>query len=424
MRYYSQQRGSISIAALLMIPAILAMGAIAIDVSQQLRFKARLADAAEAAALAVAQRNADSLTEDSALAQFYLNAYFTAGDAPVLDEVVNLGNGYQVNAHADVSALLVNDFFASASDSTPVTTSAAAGSSSGGSVAAEIALVLDMSGSMNGQKYNELKAATREVVDLAGGDFYVALVPFSKGSSVINMPWNAGTTNQKSCVPPFSPFRYNSWSGSYETQYYNFSTGVPAAMVNHMFDVPNLPRPYDRYDWSGGPWLVENCAINVITPLSNDKAVLNAAIDAWQVAEGSSTTASLYGYLWGARILAPSWDGQWGAITPAGVPKDYGDTEKYLIILTDGGDSGAWGYSLRDLVNAGMCTEMVSRGIKLRYIGYRYAGWSTGFETYHQNCVGSENMQRPADLAALKQAFADAIDAAPAESPLTLIDPI
>lgn len=79
-----------------------------------------------------------------------------------------------------------------------------------------------------------------------------------------------------------------------------------------------------------------SCPGNAITPLSNVKADLDAAIDAIDV--GGYTQLPL-GASWGWRLLSPDWRGEWGGDMDANnLPLDYDAelSQKVVIFMTDG----------------------------------------------------------------------------------------
>lgn len=78
------------------------------------------------------------------------------------------------------------------------------------------------------------------------------------------------------------------------------------------------------------------CPQNAITPLTNEKATLDAAITALQV---QGYTQLPLGASWGWRLLSPEWRGEWGGDMDANdLPLDYDEelSQKVVIFMTDG----------------------------------------------------------------------------------------
>jgi Flp pilus assembly protein TadG len=79
-----------------------------------------------------------------------------------------------------------------------------------------------------------------------------------------------------------------------------------------------------------------NCPQNAITPLTNVKADLDAAITALNV---RGYTQMPLGAAWGWRLLSPDWRGEWGGDMDANsLPLDYDAelSQKVVIFMTDG----------------------------------------------------------------------------------------
>ncbi len=189
----------------------------------------------------------------------------------------------------------------------------------------EVALVLDNSGSMSGNKMNDLKTSSELLVDILYGDnevvedLYMSVVPFSGRSNLkghvdvhpvsppspdfICLDMRAGELAEDDTPPVSAPFGH-------------FSTG--------------------SYTWANNSSNHKNrvCPVAEITPLIQPKSEVKAAINA-MVAKGC--TRYDLGTVWGWRNISPSWRGVWTG-SPSSLPLDYEEQqmEKAIIVMTDG----------------------------------------------------------------------------------------
>jgi Flp pilus assembly protein TadG len=178
----------------------------------------------------------------------------------------------------------------------------------------EISLMLDLSSSMTGWRYDELKVAAAAFVDILKPDnstsngVRIALSPFSSGVNVgsylnqVRDPAAPPATN--TCVP--------------------VRTGAAA-----LTDAPPSPGAYfgaytDDSDWP--------CVESQILPLEADSNVLQARIAALKLSAG---TEGEIGTAWAWYLLSPDWSAVWPA---ASRPKPYNTPvhRKIALLLTDG----------------------------------------------------------------------------------------
>jgi Flp pilus assembly protein TadG len=199
----------------------------------------------------------------------------------------------------------------------------------------EVSLVLDNTGSMaSGTKMASLKAAAKNFVNTVvwtGSTPYyskVALVPYSMGVNVDTYaaaargPITAGT----STTPGSTNFTFTNMNGNSRT--YAISTcvseraGTTAYTDDAITSTTRVGRVYLPSSSS--------CLNSKLLPLTNDKAVLNARIDAMS-AVGS--TAGHVGVAWGWYTLSPT-IGLWSG---SSLPAAYGTEKlkKIMILMTD-----------------------------------------------------------------------------------------
>jgi Flp pilus assembly protein TadG len=86
----------------------------------------------------------------------------------------------------------------------------------------------------------------------------------------------------------------------------------------------------------------KGCPPSSITPMTNDKETLDAAIDALNV---SGYTMLPTGAAWGWRMLSPNWQGEWGGDMDANnlpLPYDEPLMDKVVVFMTDGDNDMPW----------------------------------------------------------------------------------
>ncbi|MEW5963110.1 MAG: TadE/TadG family type IV pilus assembly protein [Pseudomonadota bacterium] len=291
----------------------------------------------------------------------------------------------------------------------------------------EISMMLDITGSMGGQKILDLKDAAKDLIDIVVWEDQgehtskVALAPFSAAV-------DAGSLSPSVAQAPSSSVTFNFRDG-YNRTWKKTSSCVSERQGAAAFTdatptgANKLPAVYTS---SGG------CSItNPVIPLSNDKTSLKAAIDGY-VASG--TTAGHLGTAWAWYLLSPNW----ASVLPSNSrPANYGtsDTQKIAILMTDGDynmqycnnssttgasapDRNANGYSSSKLsctaANGSsttqartLCTNMKAAGITVYTVGFEIASGSTP-DTTMQQCATSPGHYYSAQSGEqLKQAFRD-----------------
>lgn len=195
-RFLRQTQGNVAMMFALALPVLLMITLGAIDIHQASKVKAQLQDALDAAALAAAR---STFTDDVNINKVGLAAlkanmpgYFgeTSGDTA---NFVLLNNRVTGDARVNVKVLVANivlpPYGKLLDDYLPVSTRSEVLRASRN---VEVAMVLDITGSMKGSRMTDLKAAAKDLVDLVVQEQQspftskVALVPYSMGV-------NAGT---------------------------------------------------------------------------------------------------------------------------------------------------------------------------------------------------------------------------------------
>ena len=221
---------------------------------------------------------------------------------------------------------------------------------------AEIALVLDITGSMHWSgKIGALRDAATDLINILFADntelpdLWISIVPYT---SMINIgtanigwldladpAWGGGAaflpTTWKGCIrargagldetltlPTVAPFTSFLWAPASDNIWPPVDEGD--SMVTSSPHGPNV-----------------NCG-QPILPLTNQRDdLLNAVagLQAWR----RGGTAGNFGLIWGLRSIAPEWRGTWN--TPADYPLDHSEPlmDKVVVMMTDGRNQFAGG---------------------------------------------------------------------------------
>ncbi|SMX30269.1 von Willebrand factor type A domain protein [Pelagimonas phthalicica] len=201
----------------------------------------------------------------------------------------------------------------------------------------EISLVLDVSGSMGGNKIEQLRSAAKEFIDL--------MLPAEDAGmvSISVIPYNATVNLGDTIAPYFTLDDTHDYSScaTFNTADFNSTAVDPStelARLGH-FD------PYNS-STSGGeiasPWC-QTGTTSAMMVHSSDAAALKAHIDTFNA--GGNTAIDL-GMKWGAALLDPAARPAVQAMSVAGLvsadhssrPAAYNDTEtlKFVVVMTDG----------------------------------------------------------------------------------------
>ena len=355
-RFPRDRQGGIQILlGLALIPLLGGVG-LAVDASRGYLVKARLSEAVDAAALAGARSlHLDIWGTDI---ENYFAANFPDGymDSTGLDlDYDQVSESQQLWVEAQVSVpttflkILKIDTFTVQSRTVV----------SGERRGLELALVLDVTGSMDGSKMTALKNAATSLLGILYGDsetlddLYISIVPF------------AGRVNHG----------HDEWMTS--TPWYYQGCGEPRtgdSGANATDDSPPSEENWDPfynsyYDWW---WPNYGCPNATVLPLTAERSTVQAAIDGLSA---SGNTRTDIGMAWGWRVLSPSWQGLWG---DAELPMAY-DTplmDKAVIIMTDGentpwlsGDSES--ESETNTLLQTTCTGMKDAGITVFAINFQ-----------------------------------------------------
>lgn len=283
-----------------------------------------------------------------------------------------------------------------------------AGGNSGG---LEISLMLDTTGSMQGQKLTDLKAAANDLVNIVlgsgnGGNVRVALAPFAETvrPSSAHLQQVRGTRAATITVRERS-----GKNATYKlTNCVSERTGAAAYSDSAPYAGSYVGAVYTK---SG------NCTPGAaVVPLTSDQAVLTATIDSLAA---SGATAGQIGSAWAWYLLSPNWSSVWGS---GAAPASYDDThvKKIAILMTDGvyntqydangvmtstnGTASVNGSSTTQART--MCESMKAQGITVYTVGFALNS-DTAIETMEQCATSPDTAYIAQNGSQLRQAFRD-----------------
>ncbi|MFN3869572.1 MAG: vWA domain-containing protein [Hyphomicrobiaceae bacterium] len=287
----------------------------------------------------------------------------------------------------------------------------------------EIAMMLDVTGSMAGSKLADLKTAAKDLIDIVVWDNQseyrsrVALVPFSEAVRVPNSIKTALNITGASTITFIHKSTGKSTKWTRDNNCVTERLGVFALTDDALTSVT---KPGLFYDSNG------QCTPTAasVVPMTADKAYLKSQIDSY-VASGN--TAGHLGTAWAWYMLSPNWN----SIMPAanrvepyskltelnakGQPK----LKKIAVLMTDGEynqqycPAGIVTSALScSIVNgnptqqaATLCTNMKAKGIEVYTVGFALGGNTTALNML-RNCASNPDMFYQADDGEqLKQSF-------------------
>ena len=206
----------------------------------------------------------------------------------------------------------------------------------------ELVLVLDNTGSMDGQPLADLKTAANSLVDILYGgnetieDLWVGMVPFSQAV-------NIGSSRTSWLDGHSFTWGPTSWGGCVDAR---------ASGKDQTDDPPsgNLFRAYYWPDDSNNDWIRDSGTYRsitsdrgpnkycptAVTPMTASKTTVQTAISAMQA---NGNTHINLGAVWAWRMLSPRWQGLWGGeMNTNNLPLAYNTPlmNKAVVIMTDG----------------------------------------------------------------------------------------
>lgn len=305
----------------------------------------------------------------------------------------------------------------------------------------EVALVLDTTGSMAGQKLTDMKTAAKELVDIVVQDiqtpYYskMAIVPYSMAvntgayaSSVRGSP-KSGTnpTGGVNTAPPYSKFKFTKNDGTVlsNSSAWPINTCVTERTgTNAYTDVaPNTATNTNLIGPNYQSSTSTCTAVSPIEPLSTNKTTLKNKINGFSA---TGVTAGHIGLAWGWYMVSPNFGHLWPA---ASKPAAYGtdDLLKVVILMTDGEfntqyckgvvSKDSTGNNSSEEINCNatngsaftqaktLCTNMKAQGVIVYTVGFALGGNASAVDVMNSCATDAKHVYLPGSGAALKDAF-------------------
>jgi hypothetical protein len=344
-RFQRDEDGALIVFALILFSLMIMMGGLAVDLMKGEAMRVNLVQTADRASLAAAAMN-NALDPEAVAADYILKAGLA--DQVESITVVNDMNfrSVQIRGVADTRPLFMHmmgiDEYMVYADS----------KAEQGLDNIEIALVLDVSGSMSGQKLANLKIAASEFVDT------VFAQDTSHRVSVAIVPYNAQVNLPEVLRDEFTVTHINGIANDNCAELpvaaYD-SAAIPLDLPLPMMAYADIAKATNKTTAFVSPtdatYAVPNYSsayckpttVNLVRLPSDDPDTLKAQIDALQA--GGNTSITL-GMKWGATLLDPSLRPAYADFvaqnaipaTMPGRPFDYVDTQsmKVIVLMTDG----------------------------------------------------------------------------------------
>ncbi len=288
----------------------------------------------------------------------------------------------------------------------------------------EIGLMLDITGSMAGQKLTDMKSAATNLVNIVVWDDQskytsrIAIVPFAydvripstalakaRGSGLASSKTVSGTKYYLSdcVVERTGTQKYTDAApatGQYVMAHYTTATTGSGSSKKGVCDVPSAAEA---------------------VPLTSDKTALTSKISGLTTA---GSTAGHIGTAWAWYMLSPNWSSLWSS---SSTPAAYGTTgvKKIAILMTDGEYNTQYttngipdnSSSLTSCPNSAngvcssaqaisLCTAMKAKGIEVYTIGFQLDN-QTAVDTLSSCATDASHFYNSATGDALKAAFND-----------------
>ncbi|MFO1090972.1 MAG: TadE/TadG family type IV pilus assembly protein [Hyphomicrobiales bacterium] len=453
--FRSSTAGNVSlIFGLAIVPLIWAVGA-SIDYKRAADDRAQLQKALDAGALAAGALKSTDATANRQVVEKYLQSN-------IPPELMAKVEGLTVTVAADGKVV------ADARGATDATLLAAVGvgeipysvhtevvRSKGNPL--ELALVLDNTGSMSGQKIKDLQSAATDLVNtvmIPNVDVKISVVPFAQyvnvGTGNRNQPWmsvppdsktstttyqcsqvrdvlstyncvtkpvtqtscNDGvctskTVNQTTCQYTYGPYYQKCQNvTSTVTQTWNGCAGSRAYPLNVRDDTPGTPYP----------GIMNVSCPSTLTPLTSTKATVTSALSK-MVATGETYIPA--GLVWGWATLSPD-----APFTEA-VPYSQKTTKKAMVLMTDGantksvsalsGYTGSPDHKGSNVTQANqymteLCTNIKAQGVTIYTVAFQVT--DATILSRLQSCASDPGMALTASNASqLSAAFANIAEA-------------
>jgi hypothetical protein len=287
----------------------------------------------------------------------------------------------------------------------------------------EVAMMLDITGSMLGQKLQDLKDSASDLINIVVWDDQskftskVAIVPFSED---IRLPSTTALSKARGTTLPSS-------KNVSSTTYYLSDCAVERTGTQKYTDAAPATGQYVMGHYTTaftgtGSSKKGVCSIPsnaAITPLTSNKQSLLAKVTSLTAAGG---TAGHLGTAWAWYTLSPNWSSLWSTNAPAAYGTD--KLRKIAILMTDGEYNTQYdsnGIAVNQNASScpqaangcsttqarALCTAMKAKGIVVYTIGFQLGGNQTAIDTLNQCATDATKFYNADDGDQLRQAFRD-----------------
>lgn len=409
-RFADDRRGNVAmIFAGIAVPAIVATG-MAVDYGRAVYVRTSIQNAADAAALAAAAAGGASAAQkqDIAARVFKANTKFDVGNTaagggaqssgPIVVQqstVIDIGT-IKVTANTDVPTP-----FLSLANITSIPVNIISSVQTAGKTL-EVALMLDVTGSMAGQKLRDMQAAAKDFMNIVmpvggpGSATKIALVPFSNRVAV--GATYASTLTGQAATKYGYPLRGCVTERQGKDRYTDEAPG-PNRYIGKF-----LPG----YSWNYNYWYNSRCEIYgntlaEIKPLSSDRDMLRNHIDSFEAAGG---TAGHIGTAFAWYMVSPKWNSVWPAASQSRAYDDQTNI-KAVILMTDGVYNTSYSRNLSSTTMARkLCRKMKKAGVIVYTVGFGIPQGNSSQRTTLTQCAsGPDHYFFPYDGDQLRTAF-------------------
>ncbi len=392
-RFRSEQSGNISMIFAAMIVPVCAMIGMSVDLGRSLQTRTQIQGALDAAVLAGGRsyQVSGSAAEAQSTAESHFRDALPEGvHTEAINAVVDEASyTIELSARASVETTFLR--ILGENDITVSATSRAGLALGGNDKNLEVSLMLDITGSMAGQKIEDLKVAAKDLIQIIVPDIQtehtarVALVPFSAavnpGSTRVAVR-GPNSSNTSNCPAG------NSTSGWHKYQCYQDTRNrtVQVGRTNCVSErtgpeaftdaAPSTPAKRLNAVFGGV------CPTSTVVPLTTNKQTLINAINGFN-ADG--WTAGQLGTAWAWYTLSPEWNSVWSASSQAG-PYEADDVYKIAVLMTDGEYNTEYASHVRardqygtpnspngrsDEQARALCAAMKAKGITVYTVGFQ-----------------------------------------------------
>ena len=331
--FRKEQRGTTALIFSIMVIPLIAIAGGAVDYGAAVKTKSQMASTLDAAVLAALKEySLDSTVDYKKVVNDFVHenlsdtehAYLGGELNIVVDDIAENGELFatiSTNVATNFLGLVGFDEFNLSVKSSAI----------GGGVDLEVALVLDNTGSMSGDKIVALRDSAKDLVNilLADGNedrVSIALVPFAEYVNIgMDMRTETGLNIPADYIHPDTEVEYK-WYGCMGSRVDglnvtddSYGTLVPGIMMFH--------DPVVNYTKTSTPHQSWRCPAAPVIDLTNSKSDIISGIDDMTAAGWTYIPGGLS---WGWRVLSDQ------APFTSGVANVPGEVRKVIVLMTDG----------------------------------------------------------------------------------------